>query len=145
MQSEQRDRMFRRPLPLHVVLALAVIASPAPAQQAAPAGKVLDAVAVKALVSDRVWTTEAGSSGSVRYWAWKSDGSICYRIFQKDGKCDDTGQWKLDGNRLCYQLSWAMKSQELNSMCFPIVDLGKGHYAALEDNGLHLFDFTVSK
>ena len=145
MDSAQRDRMLRRPLVVAVALALVSIASPVSAQQAVQAARVLDAVAVKALVANRAWTSTSGSSGTVRYWAWKSDGSLCYRMMQKDGKCDDTGQWKLDRNRVCYELSWWGKSQGLNSKCFPVADLGKGRYAALEDNGVHFLEFTVSE
>ena len=64
MSSEQRSRKLRHPLHGAVVLVLAVFAGPVPAQQAAQAGTVLEAAAVKALVADRVWTATGGSSGT---------------------------------------------------------------------------------
>jgi hypothetical protein len=134
----------RRSMAAALFLALAVFAVPAPTQKANPPGRVLDGKAARELLSNRLWNLRP-SSGALYYWTWKSDGSVCVR-FEKDGKtCGDTGQWKLDGNRVCYELAWWGESMGFNKACFRIADRGKGRYAAIEDNDVHVFDFTVAR
>jgi len=105
----------------------------------------LDAKAARDLVSDRVWQQKPSSGPNDRYWSWKSDGSICIRTDDKADKCDDTGQWKLDAGRLCYDLRWGGLNIGTKSGCFRITEQGKRRYKALQDNGLTLFEFTVVK
>jgi hypothetical protein len=106
---------------------------------------VLDAKATKILVSDRVWQQKPSSGPNYRYWSWKSDGSICIRTDDRAGKCGDTGRWKLNAERLCYDLRWGGLTRGDKSACFRVTDHGKGRYEALQDNGLTLFEFTVVK
>ena len=103
----------------------------------------LDAKATKILVSDRMWQQKTSSGPNYRYWSWKSDGSICLRADDKTDKCGDTGHWKLDAERVCYDLRWGGLTYGVKSACFRITDQGKGRYQALQDNGLTLFEFTV--
>lgn len=77
------------------------------------------------------------------YWSWKSDGSICLRTEDKDSRCADTGQWKLEAERLCDELTWWGATDGRKSACFRITDLGKGHYEAMQDCGFALFEFSV--
>lgn len=111
----------------------------------AAAAATLDAKATKSLVSDRVWQQKPSAGPNYRYWSWKSDGSICIRTDDKSAKCGDTGHWKLNSERLCYDLKWGGLTYGAKSACFQIVDQGKGRYEALQDNGLTLFQFTVIK
>ncbi len=104
----------------------------------------VDAKTAKGLVSDRNWEMKQ-VKGAGGHWSWKSDGTVCLRLFEKEGKCDDTGRWKLDGERMCYEIGWWGQGFGLKSACYRIDDLGKGRYGALQDNGLTLFEFTVSK
>ena len=108
--------------------------------------KVLDAKSVKALISNHMLESKkiAGGSGYA-YWAWKSDGSVCMRLEGKTGKCDDKGRWKLDGNRLCWELEWFGNDLGLKSACVDIADQGKGRYLATDNSGTILLDFTVLK
>jgi len=105
----------------------------------------LDADAVKILVSDRMWQQKTSSGPNYRYWSWKADGSVCLRADDKADKCGDTGRWKLDAERVCYDLRWGGLTYGVKSACFRITDQGKGRYQALQDNGLTLFEFTVPK
>ena len=107
------------------------------------AAENLDAKAARSLISGRTWQMKLGSGYA--FWSWKSDGSVCLRVDDTDPKCADTGTWKLDGERLCYELTWWGKSGGYNVACFRISDQGKGRYGALQDNGLNLFEFTVAK
>lgn len=145
MTSTRYDCMVRRSLPLGVVLALTLIGSSAPAQKSGEAGVLLDAAAAKPLLSDRDWTTTV-ASGTVRYWTWNSDGSVCLRLMEKEAKkCDDTGRWKFDRNHVCYELSWWGESVGLKSKCFRILDRGEGRYVALENSDVPFFEFRVSR
>lgn len=109
------------------------------------AAKTLDATAVRSLVSDRIWQQKARSGPGLKYWSWTSDGWVCLRIEDKNGKCADTGRWKLDTDRLCYDLKWGGASLGVKSSCFRISDKGNGLYEALQDNGLTFFEFSVVK
>lgn len=103
----------------------------------------LDAKAARSLVSDRMWQQKTTSGPNFRYWSWKSDGSVCLRARGKTDECGDTGRWKLDAERLCYDLTWGGLTYGVKSACFRISDQGKGRYEALQDNGLTLFEFTL--
>jgi hypothetical protein len=107
------------------------------------AGVKLDAKALQSLLSNRLWRLKPASSADAYFWSWKSDGSVCVRFEEKNAKCDDTGHWKLDGGRVCYELTWWGESLGFRSACFHVVDQSKGRYEAIEDNGVTAFEFTV--
>ena len=109
------------------------------------AAAVLDAQAAKSLTSDRTWQQKAPAGPGKVFWSWKADGSVCLRTDGKNSKCTDTGTWKLDGERLCYELTWWGESAGRKSSCFRISDQGKGRYEALQDNGLAFFEFSVAE
>ncbi len=109
------------------------------------AAVTLDAKAAKSLISDRMWTQNSQVGPGLRYWSWKSDGSVCLRTESKTSKCADKGRWKLDSGRLCYELEWGGASMGVKSACFRISDQKEGLYEALQDNGFTLFKFSVSK
>ena len=110
-----------------------------------PAGAaMLDAQAAKKLASDQMWQIKF-SSGAVVFWSWRSNGTMCARKEEKNSDCIDDGTWKLDGNRLCYELTWFGKAEGLKSHCFRVEDQGAGHYVALSDNGLTFFEFSIAK
>lgn len=99
----------------------------------------------KNLVSGHTWIRKPTNAVAVSYWSWNSDGTVCLRLFDKQGKCDDTGRWKMDGERVCYELGWWGGTWGIKSACFRVAELGKGQYAALEESGIVQFEFTVSK
>jgi len=109
------------------------------------AAATLDAKAARSLISDRMWQQKAPAGPGYNYWSWKSDGSVCLRTDGKNSKCADTGSWKLDGDRLCYKLTWWGASIGRKSACFRISDQGQGRYEALQDNGLTFFTFSLAK
>jgi hypothetical protein len=123
--------------------ALAVFAATAVAEDAQ--GKVLDAKAVKSLVSGRMWQARGTSGGGDIYWSWKSDGSVCVRQNERTGKCLDTGTWKLKDHRVCYETTWFGASVGMSSRCFRVVDKGKGRYGELEESGIATIEFWVVK
>jgi len=125
-----------------VISSLVVVIISFDAQRALAAP--VDAKAARGLISDRNWEMKQ-VKGAGGYWSWKSDGTACLRLFEKKGKCDDTGRWTLKDNRMCYELGWWGQGFGMNSACYRIDDLGSGRYGALQDNGLNLFEFKVSK
>jgi hypothetical protein len=103
----------------------------------------LDAKAARDLVSDRQWQQPQAHGSGQLFWSWKADGSACLRTDGAGGQCADTGRWTLEGNRMCYELTWWGKSSGRNPACFRILDKGNARFEAMQDNGLTLFEFTV--
>ncbi len=124
-----------------------LMASPAIAQDKTKGtkGTALDAKAAKGLTADRMWQIKKPRGPGHDYWSWKSDGSVCVRLGEKTGKCADTGRWKLDGARLCYELTWWGETHGMKSSCFRILDQGQGRYAWLSDNEFTSQEFSVVK
>lgn len=104
----------------------------------------LDAPAVKSLVSGHTWKLKM-TSAILSYWTWKSDGSVCPRHAGMDSQCMDDGTWKLDGKRVCYELTYLGRTQGWKSSCLHIVDHGQGRYEALDESGMTFFEFSVAE
>ena len=113
---------------------------------ASPSGAAdLGSDAVKNLVGGKMWTTEKMlNSNQLRSFEWKKDGTVCLRLGSTSGKCDDSGTWRIDGDRVCWEFTWWMKSQDMASACLGVAELGKGRYEAKMASGLRLMDFTVT-
>jgi hypothetical protein len=102
----------------------------------------LDAKAARKVISGHTLQIKF-TSGAVAYWSWGSDGSVCPHSNDKDSDCIDKGTWKMDGDRVCYELTWLGETQGFKSHCFRVTDRGQGHYEALSDNGLTFWEFSV--
>lgn len=103
----------------------------------------LDAKTLSGLVSGHTWQSKYGGGGYL-YWAWNSDGAVCLRQ-EASGSCMDTGRWKLDGDSVCYELSWWGKSGGYNARCYRVAGKGKGHYEMIPVDGVTTFPFTILK
>ena len=136
--------MKSRHLLLHSGLAILLglgVGLPADGQTVA---KTLDAAEVRSLTMGRTWEAKAGPTTS--YWTWNADGTVCLRLNEKTGKCADTGKWRLDDERICYELTWYGEAYQLKSACFLIADKGAGRYAwILGGPGESIREFTVLK
>ena len=119
-------------------LAVLVVATVLPMHAVA---ETLDADAARKLTVDRTWRQKPPSGPGYNYWTWKADGSVCLRLEDRKSKCADSGRWKLEGGRLCYELTWWAKSYGMTAACFRISSAGEGRFEALQDNGLPLFSF----
>ncbi len=114
---------------------------------ALPAGaKDLDADSVRKLASGKTWSTAkmAQSTQPVSF-EWKADGTVCLRLGETSGKCADSGTWKVVDQRICYEMTWWLKSYDLMSACLSVADLGHGSYEAKIPSGTSVFQFTVAK
>ena len=112
---------------------------------ALPAGaSELGSDAVRNLVGGTTWSTESLlNSTQLRSFDWKKDGTLCVRFGGTSGKCDDSGTWKVVGERVCYELTWWLKSYDMTSSCLGVSDLGNGRYEAKLANGTPFMQFTV--
>ena len=107
------------------------------------AAETLDADAARKLTSERTWRQKPPSGPGYNYWTWNADGSVCLRLEDRKSKCADSGRWKLEGGRLCYELTWWAKSYGMTAACFRVSSAGQGRFEALQDNGLPLFSFWL--
>jgi hypothetical protein len=114
---------------------------------ALPAGAAdLGSDQVRNLANGAMWSTKNMlNSNQLRSFDWKKDGTLCLRLGGTDGKCDDQGTWKVEGQRMCYELTWWMKSQGMTSACFGVSDLGNGSYEATLPSGTRFMQFTVAR
>ena len=86
------------------------------------------------------------SSEYVYYWDWKPDGSVCGRVsgVTKDEPCAEVGQWRLEGNRLCWRYDWLNAVHGYRVACVRIEGTGERKYLAIsEKTGNLLFAFFV--
>lgn len=114
---------------------------------AIPAGaKDLDADSMRKLASGKTWSAAnlLNSTQSASF-DWKADGTVCLRLDSTSSKCDDSGTWKIVDQRICYEMTWWLKSYDLKSACLSVVDLGKSRYEAKLPSGTSFFKFTVMK
>lgn len=114
---------------------------------AAPVGaSELNADAVRGLVSGRTWALEnildSNQTGALE---WKKNGTVCLRLGDERGKCDDSGTWKISGAHVCYEVSWWLKSYGMSSICLGVADLGKGRYQARLADGSRVWEFTLAR
>lgn len=123
-----------------VLLAIACCALSSTAAAAA-----LDSKATSSLLAGHTWQLKKPRGPGNDYWSWSTDGSVCLRLGESTGKCADTGRWKLNGERVCYELTWWGAESGMKSACFRVVALEKDRYGALQDSGLNLFEFSVAK
>ena len=83
-------------------------------------------------------------SNFLLYWDWKPDGSVCGRIggANRDEPCSGVGQWRLEGNRLCWRYDWFPYGYKV--MCVRIEGTGERKYLAINDKTGNLaFAFFV--
>ena len=100
----------------------------------------LDAAALKELAAGQTWTVPETFAGVVTAWAWTADGKVCLRLMgSTSGKCDDEGTWAIVDSRICYQLTWWLKSTGMNSGCFQVEAIGDRKYDAKSPGGSMMF------
>jgi hypothetical protein len=112
----------------------------------AAGSKDLAGDSLRKLATGNTWST-AGMLNSAQpaSFEWMNDGTVCLRMGSTSGKCDDRGTWKIVDQRICYELTWWLKSYGLTSECLTVEDLGKGTYEAKLPSGSPMFKFTSTK
>ncbi len=135
----QKTRQIRRLVILGLMLAFGLLAnSPSNAQ-------ALDGSAIQKLAMQGTWAAEERDMG---YWSWSEDNMVCLRLFGPDGDCADTGTWSIDGDVMCYELTWWGEGYQYRINCYTVHALGDGRFEALYHGGVMVskfITFTVIK
>jgi len=88
------------------------------------------------LVMGRKWLTavqgDLSFAGHAAYWDFNADGSMCVRLTGRkpNDPCADTGQWKLDGQTLCWDLKFMGAQYGYKSACVRVQSVGEQQYEA---------------
>lgn len=92
---------------------LAGIALISMAASAAPqAGESIIGDDLVAMVSGRSWALSTygntSNPATAMVWDFRKDGSVCARFAgsRVGDKCADEGRWRIDGDKLCWDLTW---------------------------------------
>ena len=105
--------------------------------------QALDGANIEKLALRGTWQAEHTEFGN---WSWKEDKTVCFRLGDQKGDCSDTGTWTIDGDVMCYQLSWYGKSVGINENCFTVQALGNDRYETLYHGGAMVskyFSFNI--
>ncbi len=107
----------------------------------------LDANSIRQLANDKTWAMKwaACMGGSCEtFWDWHKDGSICARVIdaKKIDKCADDGLWRLDGDNLCWELTWLGAGSGYKSMCVTVEAIDGGKYSTTRVGGFGSTFFT---
>jgi hypothetical protein len=86
--------------------------------------QALDGSEIRDLALRGVWLAQENWG----YWSWRDDNSVCLRLFGPDGDCADTGHWAIDGDVMCYELTWWGESYDVRQNCFTVHSKGGFHY-----------------
>ena len=103
----------------------------------------------RALLNGTTWKIgmQGRFTGLVYYWDWKPDGSVCGRLggAKKDTPCAEVGQWKLEGNRLCWRYNlFHFFSYGYKAACVRIEGTDERKYLTIsERTGNLVFAFFV--
>lgn len=111
--------------------ALASLTSaPAYSQSAIPiAGEAL-----KALANGRSWGIsyygDPTNPALTMVWDFRKDGSVCARSpgGKKGDKCMDQGKWSVNGEVLCWELSWMGEAGGFKADCFSVRRVDNDQY-----------------
>jgi hypothetical protein len=105
---------------MRVAFAAIVLFASFVAAQAQPG---LDAVQLKTLVTGRTWAIafygDLADRTRTAYWDFHPDGRVCARLANNapGSRCADTGKWRLEGDKLCWELGWFGKSDGFQAAC----------------------------
>ena len=116
-----------------LIIALGLLSSsPAAAQK-------LDGDAIRDLVLKGTWAAQ----NDWGYWGWSEDSSLCLRLFGPDGDCADTGTWTINGDVMCYELTWWGESYDVRKNCYTVHPLEDGRYETRYHGGALDSTFTI--
>jgi hypothetical protein len=83
----------------------------------------LDAEQLKALVTGRTWAIafygDLTDKTRTSYWDFLPDGRVCARLANNPpgSSCADDGKWRLEENKLCWELGWFGKTDGFQVAC----------------------------
>jgi len=103
--------------------------------------QALDGNAVQALALQGTWAAEKDWG----YWTWNADDTVCVRVLEPNGDCSDTGTWAINGEALCYELTWFGESYDVRENCVTVHPLEDGRYDARYHGGALESTFFIFK
>jgi hypothetical protein len=128
----QKINQWRRLASLGLMLTLGLLAnSPAEAQ-------ALNGTAIQKLALQGTWLADRMGR---HYWSWGADNTVCLRYFNETGDCADTGTWTINGDVMCYELTWWGEAGGVKVNCFTVHALGDGRYEARYHGGAMVSTF----
>ncbi len=128
----QKINQWRRLASLGLMLTLGLLAnSPAEAQ-------ALKGTAIQKLALQGTWVAERTDWGN---WSWGADNTVCLRLLNQTVDCADTGTWTINGDVMCYELTWWGEVYDDRANCFTVHALGDGRYEALYHGGAMVSTF----
>jgi hypothetical protein len=131
-KRKQKNNQWRSLASLGLMLALGLLANSTANAQA------LDGAAIQKLALQGTWVAEHAEFGN---WSWGADNTVCFRLANPIGDCADTGTWTINGDVMCYELTWWGESVGNRTNCFTVNALGDGRYEALYHGGAMISTF----
>ena len=115
-------------------------------------GTPISGDAIAKVVSDQTWHMDwaacmGGSNGCKTYWDFFSGGTLCARGIDatRQDKCADDGEWRIENNSLCWDLTWMGGGSGYKSTCILVKKTGDRTYETTRSRGLGItfFRFEV--
>lgn len=106
---------------------------------------------LNSLVKGRKWLVAIGgdlsNAGTSAYWDFNSDGSMCVRFAgaKPNDRCADDGQWKVDGQTVCWELKRIGEQYGYKSACVRVRRVGERDYEMHNIKGFRQFAFRPVK
>ena len=103
------------------------------------------------IVKGRKWQVAIGGdlsdAGTTAYWDFNSDGSMCVRFAggKPNDRCADDGQWKLDGQTVCWELKRIGEQYGYKSACVRVQKVNAQDYEMHNVKGFRQFAFRPVK
>ncbi len=130
----QKINQWRRLASLGLMLTLGLLAnSPAEAQ-------ALNGTAIQKLALQGTWVADR-NAGLPEHWSWGADNTVCLRLLNETGDCADTGTWTINGDVMCYELTWWGEADDDRINCFTVHAVGDDRYEALYHGGVMVSTF----
>ena len=105
--------------------------------------QTLDGDTIRDLALQGTWAAQGAVSG---FWSWSEDNTVCLRmgrVFDPDGDCADTGNWSINDNVMCYELTWLWESYDVRKNCYTVHPLEDGRYETRYHGGALDSTFTI--
>lgn len=103
------------------------------------------------IVKGRKWQVAIGGDLAdpltQAYWDFNADGSMCARFAggKPNDRCADDGQWKLDGQTLCWELQRIGEQYGYRSACVRVQKVNARDYPMHNVKGFRQFAFRLVK
>ncbi len=68
-----------------------------------------------------------------------------FRLLDQNGDCADTGTWTINGDAMCYELTWWGETEGDRTNCLTVHALGDDRYEALYHGGAMVSTFIHFK